>query len=267
MMRRSRGWLVHTLSLALTLGAAAFGFLILTANGNAVVHTFFDGHVLRISMPSVLQGFWLNVRLFLVVEVIVLPWAFLVALLRVTSSNSWALSRWMAVAYVDVFRGIPAVIVIYLIAFGIPISSLPVLGNISPFVLCAAALTVVYGAYVAEEFRAGIDSVHWSQGAAARSLGLTSTQSMLYVIAPQAVRRMVPPLLNQFVALQKDTSLVSFVGLLDAFNRSRIIASNEFNLSAVTGVALFFVIITIPLARLVDYIAKRDAERMQQVSR
>jgi polar amino acid transport system permease protein len=135
--------------------------------------------------------------------------------------------------------------------------------GLSGFKLCVLALVLVYGAYVSEVFRAGLESVHWSQSAAARSLGLSHLQTVRHVVAPQAVRRIVPPLLNDFIGLQKDTSLVSFVGLLDAFNQSRIIASNSFNLSAVTGVGVVFVLITVPLARLVDYLTARDARRTQ----
>jgi polar amino acid transport system permease protein len=260
-MQAVRTWCWYTLSMVVVLALLAFATTLVTANGHAVLHTFFNGTVLRQSAPDVLRGFWLNVRLFVLAEALVLPWAFLVALVRMMPGKPGRPLRWLAVLYVDLFRGMPAVIVIYLIAFGVPIANLPLLGKLSSFDLCAVALVLVYGAYVAEVFRAGMEGVHRSQTGAARSLGLTHLQSMRYVVAPQAIRRIIPPLLNDFIGLQKDTSLVSFVGLLDAFNQSRIIASNSFNLSAVTGVGLFFVVITIPMARLVDYLSRRDASR------
>jgi polar amino acid transport system permease protein len=129
-------------------------------------------------------------------------------------------------------------------------------------VLAILALTLVYGAYVAEVYRAGIESVHWSQRAAARGLGLSEGQTMQYVVIPQAVRRVIPPLLNDFIGLQKDTALVSAVGALDAFNVARNNASNTFNLSAVTGVGICFLVITIPMTRLTDYLVRRDQRRM-----
>ena len=125
------------------------------------------------------------------------------------------------------------------------------------------ALTLTYGAYVAEVYRAGIESIHWSQMAAARSLGLSFVQTMRFVIVPQAVRRIIPPLLNDFIGLQKDTALVNVIGVIDAFNQAKIVASNHFNLSPVTTVAFLFVVITIPQARFVDYLIERDQRRMR----
>jgi len=128
---------------------------------------------------------------------------------------------------------------------------------------CILALTLTYGAYVAEVYRSGIESIHWSQVAAARSLGLSYLQTMRYVVVPQAVRRIGAPLLNDFIGLQKDTALVQVIGVVDAFNQSRIIASNAFNLSAVTIVAILFVLITIPQARVVDHLIDRDNRRIR----
>jgi len=262
-LSRAREWAWYAVATAIVLLVLGIAAAALISNDRAVVHTFFDGQVLRASLPSVLTGFWLNVRLFLLAEALVLPWAFLVAAIRMLPGRAARPIRALAIVYVDLFRGLPAVIVIYLIAFGLPIAGLPVLAGLSGFKLCLLALVLVYGAYVSEVFRAGMESVHWSQSAAARSLGLSHLQSVRYVVAPQAIRRIVPPLLNDFIGLQKDTSLVSFVGLLDAFNQSRIIASNSFNLSAVTGVGVVFVLITIPLARLVDHLTARDTRRTQ----
>jgi polar amino acid transport system permease protein len=159
------------------------------------------------------------------------------------------------------FRGLPAIINIYLIGFGIPLTGLPVLKDLQPESYAILALTLTYGAYVAEVYRSGIESIHWSQVAAARSLGLSYMQTMRYVVVPQAVRRIIPPLLNDFIGLQKDTALVNVIGSIDAFNQARIVASNHFNLSPVTTVALLFILITIPQTRLVDKLIERDQRR------
>ncbi|HEX8306339.1 MAG TPA: amino acid ABC transporter permease [Jatrophihabitans sp.] len=262
-LSRAREWAWYAVATAVAVLIVGLVVVSLTSNDHAVITTFFNGQVLRDSLPSVLTGFWLNVRMFLLAEALVLPWAFLVAAVRMMPGRAFRPIRALAIVYVDLFRGMPAVIVIYLIAFGLPIAGLPVLAGLSGFKLCVLALVLVYGAYVSEVFRAGLESVHWSQSAAARSLGLSHLQSVRHVVAPQAIRRIIPPLLNDFIGLQKDTALVSFVGLLDAFNQSRIIASNSFNLSAVTGVGLVFVLITVPLARLVDYLTARDMRRTQ----
>ena len=157
---------------------------------------------------------------------------------------------------------------LYLVGFGIPLSGvipaqLPGIGKVPLTWFCILALTLTYGAYVAEVYRAGIDSIHRSQWAAARSLGLSYTQTLRYVVIPQAVRRIVAPLLNDFIGLQKDTALVQVIGVIDSFNQSRMIASNAFNLSAVTIVAIIFVLITIPQARFVDRLLERDQARMR----
>ena len=174
------------------------------------------------------------------------------------------------------FRGLPAIITIYLIGFGLPLTQLPIIEDTAdidftvlgvrvdqPFLLGVLALTLVYGAYVAEVFRSGIESIHWSQRAAARGLGLSQGQTMRYVIVPQAVRRVIPPLMNDFIGLQKDTALVSAVGVLEAFNLARIYAGQHFNLSSVAGVGICFLVITIPMTRFTDYLVRRDQRRMQ----
>jgi polar amino acid transport system permease protein len=224
---------------------------------------------------EVVSAFKLNIFIFIVVEFLVLIWALAVALARRLPGRAAAPLRWLSVAYVDVFRGLPALVTLYLIVFGLPLTQLPVIKDTADInvdflgvhidqvvVLAILALTLVYGAYVAEVYRAGIESVHWSQRAAARGLGLSEGQTMQYVVIPQAVRRVIPPLLNDFIGLQKDTALVSAVGALDAFNVARNNASNTFNLSAVTGVGICFLVITIPMTRLTDYLVRRDQRRM-----
>lgn len=261
-------------SRARTQAASAFGFaaavlifdlaaLFLIANHLAVGRTFFFWPVISSTFPLILGAFWLNVQIFAVAEILVLAWGLLIAVARLTPGTAGRPVRLIATAYVDVFRGLPAIISIYLIGFGLPLTGLPVVRDFQPGTLAVMALTLTYGAYVSEVYRAGIDSVVWSQAAAARSLGLSHLQTLRFVVIPQAVRRIVPPLLNDFISLQKDTSLVNVIGAIDAFNQAKIVASNRFNLSSVTTVAILFVVITIPQARLVDRLIARDQRRTQ----
>jgi len=252
--------------------ASAFGFaaallivdllaLFLIANHLAVGRTFFFWPVISSTFPLILGAFWLNVQIFVVAEILVLGWGLLIAVARLTPGAAGLPVRLIATTYVDVFRGLPAIISIYLIGFGLPLTGLPVVRDLEPGTLAIMALTLTYGAYVSEVYRAGIDSVVWSQTAAARSLGLSHPQTLRFVVIPQAVRRIVPPLLNDFISLQKDTALVNVIGAIDAFNQAKIVASNRFNLSSVTTVAILFVVITIPQARLVDRMIARDQRR------
>jgi len=277
----------------LTIGWGVFALIILAfinfvlMNNLAVGRTFFLLPLMQEKWWIVTQKFFLtNIVIFVVAEILVLVWGLVVALARLMPGAAGQPIRALAILYCDIFRGLPAVVTLYLIGFGIPTSGLPDL-IVPPIVgqfvdissmsvaearaatripvswWCVLALTLTYGAYVAEVYRAGIESIHWSQVSAARSLGLSYMQTMRYVIVPQAVRRIMAPLLNDFIGLQKDTALVQVVGVIDAFNQSRIIASNAFNLSAVTIVAILFVIITIPQARFVDKLIDRDNARMR----
>lgn len=275
----------------LTFGWGGFGLVVLAficfvlTNDAAVGKTFFFLPLMREKWWLVTKSFLLNnLFIFVVAEILVLVWGLVVALARMLPGPAGKPIRALAIIYCDVFRGLPAVVTLYLIGFGIPISGLPDLivpkimglfmdlSVLSPAEFktatripviwwCVLALTLTYGAYVAEVYRSGIESIHWSQVSAARSLGLSYMQTMRYVVVPQAVRRIMAPLLNDFIGLQKDTALVQVVGVIDAFNQSRIIASNAFNLSAVTIVAILFVLITIPQARFVDKLIERDNAR------
>jgi polar amino acid transport system permease protein len=209
----------------------------------------------------VMRKFAINVRIFVVTEILVLIWGLFVAIARLAPGKAGAPVRWLAIAYIDMFRGIPAVIVLTILNFGLKKSGIPGLSKLDDWVYAVIALTLTYGADVAEVYRAGIDSIHWSQTAAARSLGLSYGETMRFVVVPQAVRRIIPPLLNDFIGLQKDTALVGFVGVVDAFNQARTLNSNYFNLSAVTLVAAVFYVITVPQARFVDYLIRRDQAR------
>ena len=273
--RRSRRVAVVAIALAtmLTFGLAIWASLEgLTDVGN----TFFSWEHISESFPDVWEGFKLNIAIFIVAEVLVLIWGLVVAIVRQLPGRAAAPLRWLAVGYVDVFRGLPAIITIYLIVFGLPLTQLPIIEETADvdftvlgvqvdqlFILGVLALVLVYGAYVAEVYRSGIESIHWSQRAAARGLGLSQGQSLRYVVVPQAVRRVIPPLMNDFLGLQKDTALLNIVGVLEGFNIARIYAGNEFNLSSVTGLGICFLVVTIPMTRLTDYLVKRDQERMQ----
>ncbi len=239
------------------------GSQFLLANQEAVAKTFFFVPLMLGTFPLVLKAFWLNVQIFVIAEILVLVWGLLLAVAMLAPGAAGKPLRVIATAYVEMFRAIPAVLVIFLVGFGIPLTGVPVIKNLSLQTYAVIALTLTVGAYVAEIYRAGIQSVHWGQAMAARSLGLSHLQSLRFVILPQAVRHIVPPLLNAFIALQKDTALVTVVGVLDSFNQAMVIAANHYNLSAVTTVAVLFIIISIPQSRLVERMMRRDRARIR----
>jgi len=239
------------------------GIEFLIANNLAVSRIFFYLPLIESSFVLILRAFWINVYIFTISEILVLIWGLAVALARLAPGPAGRPLRLIAMFYVDVFRGLPAIINIYLIGFGIPLTGLPIVKEFSQQSFAILALVLTNGAYVAEVYRAGIESIHFSQTAAARSLGLSYLQTLRYVIIPQGVRHIIPPLLNNFIGLQKETALVNVIGTIDAFNQSIIVASNNFNLSAVTTVAALFIVITIPQARLVDRMIERDRRRMR----
>jgi polar amino acid transport system permease protein len=264
----ARDDLLYVIGLGLVVAIVAFGAFFLAANGGRVRAVMFKWDLIWSSRTALIHGFWWNVKLFLVAEVIVLVWALVVAVVRQLPGRAFLPLRTLAIVYADVFRGIPTIIVIYLIGFGFPLAGVEpfathMSGNTQLFWLGVLSLSLVYGAYVAEVYRAGLESIHWSQTAAARSLGLSQWQTLRHVVVPQAVRRILPPLLNDFVALQKDTALVSIIGLSEILLVATIVKSNKFNLSPITGAAIFFLVVTIPFTRLVDYLIKRDQERTQ----
>lgn len=278
---------------SITFGWGVFALLVLAfiafifTNDTAVGKTFFDMDIIVKKWWAIaVRFFTVNVFMFVIAEILVLVWGMIVALARLMPGRAGKPIRALAILYCDVFRGLPAIVTLYLIGFGIPTSGLPEivvpwvygfftdtaamnpqqLRDLSRFPAiwwCILALTLTYGAYVAEVYRSGIESIHWSQVSAARSLGLSHLKTMRYVVVPQAVRRVVAPLLNDFIGLQKDTALVQILGVVDAFNFARGVAANAFNLSSVTVVAALFVLVTIPQARLVDFLMERDAQRMK----
>jgi polar amino acid transport system permease protein len=256
---RLRSTLVATVAVVVVF--VLLGWAVVSSPGWPRVRAlFFDGGHARESFPAILDGFWLNVQLFLVAELAILVLALAVALARTARSPWLAPVRVAAVLYTDLFRGVPTILLVVLLGFGMPALQLQGVPN-SGYFWAGVALVLSYGAYVAEVFRAGIDSIHPSQVASAEALGLSRSQTMRHVVVPQAVRRVVPPLLNDFVSLQKDTALVSSVAVFDAVFAARDYAAYNFNYTPLVVVAAFFVAMTVPLARLTDWLQRRWTER------
>jgi polar amino acid transport system permease protein len=248
--RARRNALIAVVSSVIVIGGLAA--LILTSPGWPTVReTFFSWSEFKNAFPEVLSGFWLDVKVFMVVEVVVLVVALVIALVRVNRSPGLFPVRLLATVWVDLFRGVPTVLLVYLIGFGIPALELEGLPT-DPVVLGGIALTLSYSGYVSEVYRAGINSVHRGQHDAALSVGLTQTQTMRHVILPQAIRRVGPPLLNDFVALQKDVALISIIGPQEAFRVAQIYQGENFNYTPIIAAALLYLVITVPLARIVD---------------
>jgi polar amino acid transport system permease protein len=248
--RSRRGFAIAATSTALVLG----GLVVLTLTSPGwpdVRDTFFSWSAFKDSFPDVLRGFWLDVKMFLVVEAVVLVLGLVVALVRLSRSPALFPVRLLATLYCDIFRGIPTILLVYLIGFGIPalqLSGLPT----DKVVLGGIALSLSYGAYVSEVYRAGIQSIHRGQRDAALAIGLTEGQALRHVILPQAVRRVGPPLLNDFISLQKDVALVSVLGPQEAYRIASVIAASTFNYTPLLAAALLYLCVTIPLARVLD---------------
>ena len=240
--------------------AALVGAILSSPGWPSVQETFFSWEHAKASFPLILDGFWINVQLFLLAEPLILVLALAVALARQARSPWLAPLRVVAVGYADIFRGIPTILLIVLLAFGMPSLGLQGVPN-SLFFWSLVALVLSYGAYVSEVFRAGIESIHPSQVASAEALALSRGQTMRYVVVPQAVRRVVPPLLNDFVSLQKDTALVAAVGVFDAVFAAQDYGNFNFNYTPLVVVAVFFVALTVPLARLTDWLGRKYAGR------
>ena len=202
-------------------------------------------------------------KIFCIAEVLILVFALLLAVIRSLPGPVFFPLRALAIVYADFFRGVPTILVIAILGFGAPALAARLACRPRRRFWGIVALVLVYTAYVSEVYRAGIESVHPSQEAAARSLGLTRWQALRYVILPQAVRRVIPPLLNDFIGLQKDTALVGTLGAIEAFNQSQIDANATFNYTPYLVAALLFVAITIPLARFTDWLILRDRRRRQ----
>jgi polar amino acid transport system permease protein len=229
-----------------------------------VRRTFFDWGYFKDSLPEIARAFLLNVKIFTIAEAFILVFALVLAVVRSLPGPAALPLRLLGVAYADFFRGVPTILVIAMLGFGAPALQLQGVPTSTTF-WGIVSLVLVYTAYVSEVYRAGIESVHQSQTAAARSLGLTHLQALRTVVLPQAVRRVIPPLLNDFIGLQKDTALVGFLGSIEAFKQSQIDAAATFNYTSYVVAALLFVALTIPLARFTDWLVARDRRRRQAV--
>ncbi len=259
--RRSRGLSVVVALASTVLVVGVLGYVLVNSSGWARFQsTFFDFNAFTDDFPEIANAFLLNIKIFLVAEVLILAFALLVAIMRSLRDPVFFPIRAFAVIYTDLFRGVPSVLIVFLLGFGIP--SLQLKGvTKDPFAWGVAALVIVWVAYVSEVYRAGIESVHPSQDAAARSLGLSGAQSFRFVVLPQAVRRIVPPLMNDFIGLQKDTALVAFLGPVEAFRQAQIDSSASFAFTPYLVSACLFLAITVPLTRLVDWLVARDRRR------
>ncbi|MFL6059012.1 MAG: amino acid ABC transporter permease [Rubrobacteraceae bacterium] len=267
-MLGGRAVLVSSVSTVLFFAVIA-AIVVLAPGSEVVAERFFDPFHLRQSFlgtesePSVARAFLLNVYIFTISEVLILALALVIAVVRQIPGPVFFPFRMVAIAYTDLFRGIPLILVLYIIGFGVPGLGLAFVSYLSDVTYGIIALVLVYSAYVAEVYRAGIESVHESQNAAARSLGLSRWQSLRFVVLPQAVRRVIPPLLNDFIGLQKDTALVSVLGSIEAARAAQIYSASQFNYASYVVAALLFVLITIPLARFTDRLIARDKRRRQ----
>jgi polar amino acid transport system permease protein len=222
-----------------------------------VRETFFNWDKAVSSFPAVVTGLWLNIRVMIVCGVLIAAFGLLLAVMRTLRGPVAFPLRLLATAYVDLFRGLPLLLVLFLLGFGAPALRLSGLPNSALF-WGATALVLSYSAYVAEVFRAGIESVHPSQRAAARSLGLTYGQTLRHVVLPQAVRRVMPALMNDLVSLQKDSGLIAVLGVIDAIRAAQIETAIDFNFTPYVVAGFLFVCLTIPMARFTDWVARRQ---------
>ncbi len=258
----AKGVLIAVVSTVVVLALIAW-FVGRSPNWPVVRDAFFNRREFEETFPEIVRKFGRNVQFFLIAEALILPLALFIAVLRSLPGPVFFPLRAMAILYTDLLRGVPTVLVVYLLGFGVPSLGLPGVPT-DPAFWGVVALVVSYSAYVSEVYRAGIETVHPSQVASARSLGLTRWQSLRFVVIPQAVRRVVPPLLNDFVALQKDTALIAFiVSVPEAFKMAQIEQAADFNFTPLLGAALVFLIITIPLTRTVDWLLARQRARRQ----
>ncbi|MGD9697135.1 MAG: amino acid ABC transporter permease [Thermoleophilia bacterium] len=263
--RARRGALIAAASTIVVLGGIATA-VALSPGWPDVQRTFFSWSHFRDSFPDVLSGFWLDVKVFMAVEALVLVLGLLVAVCRSTRAPALFPLRVIATVFVDVMRGVPVILLVYVIGFGIPALGFAAFEDIDPTLLGGFALTLCYTAYVSEVYRAGIDSVHPSQRAAALAVGLTERQALRHVIVPQAVRRVMPPLLNDFISLQKDVALIAVLGPQEAYRVAQIEAASDFNYTPLLAAALLYLCVTVPLARVVDHMQARARRRQGQVA-
>jgi polar amino acid transport system permease protein len=257
----------RSIAIAVVSTVLVFGGIVLLVGTSpgwpSIRDAFFDGDVFADAFPKILRAFRINVFMFLVAEVLVLVLALVIAILRSLPGPVFLPLRIMAAVYTDFFRGVPTILVIFLLGFGAPALRLQGVPT-SDLFWGIVAITLVYTAYVAEVYRAGIESVHPSQVAAARSLGLTRAHSLRYVVVPQAVRRVIPPLLNDFIGLQKDTALVGALGsVVEGLRQAQILQFRYFDFTPFVALALIYLVITVPMTRFVDWLVERERRRRQ----
>jgi polar amino acid transport system permease protein len=224
-------------------------------------HAFFSPLDFLRAVPQVWDGFQTNIKLMVIAEALVLVFALTLAVVRGLPGRAFFPLRAIAIVYTDIFRGTPLILVLFIVGLGVPALNIAGISDRSLFFYGIVSLTLVYTAYVTEVYRAGIESVHPSQRMAARSLGLTYSQALRFVILPQAIRRVIPPLLNDFIGLQKDTALITVLGLTEAAAQAGFYSSDYFNYAGFTVAAVFFIILTIPLARFTDHLVKEREQR------
>ncbi len=254
--RALRSGTIAAISTLVVLGVV--GALLVSSPGwERVQATYFDWDKARDSFPAVLTGLWLNIRVMLVCAVLIVALSLTIAVMRTLRGPIAFPLRLLGTVYVDVFRGLPLLLVLFLLGFGGPALNLAGLPRSALFWGCSA-LVLSYSAYVAEVFRAGIESVHPSQRLAGRSLGLTYAQTLRHVVLPQAWRRVLPPLMNDLVSLQKDSGLIAVLGVIDAIRAAQIETAKDFNYTPYVVAGVLFICLTIPMARLTDWFARKQ---------
>jgi polar amino acid transport system permease protein len=258
--RNARSATISAVSTVVVVAVLAFA-ITRTPGWPRVQQTYFALHYGWSVTPQVLKGLWLNVRIMVVCEVFILVFGLLLASARTLRGPVFFPIRAAATAYVDIFRGLPLILVILMCGFGVPALGLTGLTN-SVLVWGCVALILTYTAYVAEVLRAGMESVHPSQRAASRSLGLSHGQTLRYVVIPQGVRRVVPALLNDLVSLQKDSGLISLLGVVDAIQAAQIDVAKTFNYTPLVVASILFVLLTIPMTRFTDWVARRQGQNL-----
>ena len=260
----AKGALLATASTALFFGVAAW-IIVSSPNWDHVRSQFFSGHHFAASWPNVLEGFWINIQLFIISMILIPVVSLIVAVMRSLRGPGFAPLRLLAIGFTDLFRGVPLYLLIILLGLGVPGLQIPEVPNSARF-WAVLALVTSYSAYTAEIYRSGIDAVPESQRSSARALGLTQWQSLRFAILPQAIRNVVPALMNTVVSLQKDVALVSIVGVRDALREADIYTDRTFNFTSYIAATVLFLAISIPLTRFVDWFVARDREQRSQVA-
>ena len=259
----ARSALIAAASTVIVIGALLW-WILTSEFWPAVQKQFFNPENFRESFPDVLGGFWLDIRMFLVAEVLILFIALVLAMIRALRGPAFFPLRALVIIFIDLIRGVPIILLILLLGFGVPALQLPGVPR-SPLFWGVTTLVISYSAYTAEVYRAGIESVHESQRMAARSLGLTQFKALRYVLVPQAIRNVIPALLNGFVSLQKDVALVFVLGVREGVREAQIYTASTFNYTSYIAATALFLLVSVPVARFTDWYTERDRKRKQAV--